>query len=95
MELPDDFWRNIIEARIFAYTKSEEEQEEHIADDAMSFLLQFFGYPASQMDFDVLHTVRRHLLRAGDDRLAALSPRFRRRSPHCARRLPTRHRRKL
>lgn len=55
MELPEDFWRNIIEARVFAYTKSEEEQEEHIADDAMSFLLQFFGYPASQMDLDVLH----------------------------------------
>jgi FMN phosphatase YigB (HAD superfamily) len=55
MELPDDFWNNIVEARIFAFTKSEEEQEEHIGDDAMSFLLQFFGYPASQMDLDVLH----------------------------------------
>ena len=54
MELPQDFWRNIVEARLFAYEKSEEEQEEHIADDAMSFLLQFFGYPASQMDLDVL-----------------------------------------
>lgn len=54
MELPDDFWNNIIEARRFAEEKSEEEQEEHIADDAMSFLLQFFGYPASQMDPQVL-----------------------------------------
>ena len=55
MELPDDFWSNIVEARRFSEEKSEEEQEEHIADDAMSFLLQFFGYPASQMDPDVLH----------------------------------------
>lgn len=55
MELPDDFWTNIIEARRFSEEKSEEEQEEHIADDAMSFLLQFFGYPASQMDTQVLH----------------------------------------
>jgi putative hydrolase of the HAD superfamily len=54
MELPDEFWENIIEARRFAAEKSEEEGEEHIADDAMSFLLQFFGYPASQMDPDVL-----------------------------------------
>lgn len=54
MELPDDFWNNIIEARRFSEEKSEEEQEEHIADDAMSFLLQFFGYPASQMDPQVL-----------------------------------------
>jgi HAD superfamily hydrolase (TIGR01509 family) len=54
MELPDDFWKNIIEARRFAEEKSEEEQEEHIADDAMSFLLQFFGYPASQMNPHVL-----------------------------------------
>lgn len=54
MELPDDFWSNIVEARRFAEEKSEEEQEEHIADDAMSFLLQFFGYPASQMDPQVL-----------------------------------------
>jgi putative hydrolase of the HAD superfamily len=54
MELPDDFWNNIVEARRFAEEKSEEEQEEHIADDAMSFLLQFFGYPASQMDPQVL-----------------------------------------
>lgn len=54
MEFPDDFWENIIEARRFAAEKSEEEGEEHIADDAMSFLLQFFGYPASQMDPEVL-----------------------------------------
>ena len=54
MQLPDDFWTNIIEARRFSEEKSEEEQEEHIADDAMSFLLQFFGYPASRMDPDVL-----------------------------------------
>lgn len=54
MDFPADFWKNIIEARNFAQEKSEEEMEEHIADDAMSFLLQFFGYPASQMDPDVL-----------------------------------------
>lgn len=55
MELPDDFWTNIVEARRFAEEKSEEEQEEHIGDDALSFLLQFFGYPASKMDPKVLH----------------------------------------
>lgn len=54
MDFPDSFWQNIIEARRFAQEKSEEEMEEHIANDAMSFLLQFFGYPASQMDPDVL-----------------------------------------
>lgn len=54
MTLPDDFWQQIVEARRFAEEKSEEEQEEHIADDAMSFLLQFFGYPASKMDPAVL-----------------------------------------
>jgi FMN phosphatase YigB (HAD superfamily) len=54
MDLPDDFWVNIVEARRFSQEKSVEEQEEHIADDAMSFLLQFFGYPASKMDPDVL-----------------------------------------
>ena len=54
MELQDEFWKNIIEARRFAEEKSEEEKEEHLADDAMSFLLQFFGYPASRMDPDVL-----------------------------------------
>ncbi len=54
MEFAEDFYTNIIEARRFALKKSEDEQEEHIADDAMSFLLQFFGYPASKMDPDVL-----------------------------------------
>ncbi len=53
-DLPADFWENIIEARRFAQEKSEEEAEEHIADDAMSFLVQFFGYPVSKMDPDVL-----------------------------------------
>jgi putative hydrolase of the HAD superfamily len=54
MELPENFWPNIVEARRFAEEKSAEEQEEHLADDAMSFLLQFFGYPASKMNPDVL-----------------------------------------
>ncbi|MCC6166675.1 MAG: HAD family hydrolase [Caldilineaceae bacterium] len=54
MEFPDGFWSNIVEARRFSEEKSEEEQEEHIADDALSFLLQFFDYPASRMDPDVL-----------------------------------------
>lgn len=54
MDLPPDFHTNIIEARRFALEKSDEEREEHIADDAMSFLLQFFGYPASVMDPAVL-----------------------------------------
>ncbi|MFN8444584.1 MAG: HAD family hydrolase [Caldilineaceae bacterium] len=54
MELQEEFWKNIIEARRFAQEKSEEEKEEHLADDAMSFLLQFFGYPASRMDPNVL-----------------------------------------
>ncbi len=53
-DLPAEFWQNIIDARRFAEEKSEEEAEEHIADDAMSFLLQFFGYPASKMDRTVL-----------------------------------------
>lgn len=52
--LPADFWQQIIEARRFAQEKSDEEREEHIADDAMSFLLQFYGYPASRMDLNVL-----------------------------------------
>lgn len=52
--LPADFWKQIVEARRFAQEKSDEEREEHIADDAMSFLLQFYGYPASRMDRDVL-----------------------------------------
>jgi FMN phosphatase YigB (HAD superfamily) len=54
MDLPPDFWSSIVEARRFAEEKSEEEQEEHIADDAMSFLLQFFGYPASKMNPEAL-----------------------------------------
>jgi FMN phosphatase YigB (HAD superfamily) len=54
MELPADFWPNIVEARRFSEEKSAEEQEEHLADDALSFLLQFFGYPASKMDPAVL-----------------------------------------
>lgn len=54
MELPDGFSTSIVEARRFAEEKSVEEQEEHLADDAMSFLLQFFGYPASRLDPDVL-----------------------------------------
>lgn len=54
MDFPDNFWKNIVEARLFAQTKSDDEQEEHGADDALSFLLQFFGYPASRMDPDVL-----------------------------------------
>lgn len=53
-DLPPDFWRSIVEARLFAQTKSDDEQEEHTADDTLSFLLQFFGYPASRMDPDVL-----------------------------------------
>jgi len=53
-DLPADFWHNIVEARRFAQEKSEEEAEEHIADDAMSFLVQFFGYPTSKMDPTVL-----------------------------------------
>lgn len=54
MELPPDFAPNIVEARRFAEEKSREEAEEHLADDALSFLLQFYGYPASRMDPDVL-----------------------------------------
>lgn len=54
MDFPADFWTSIVEARRFSEEKSEEEQEEHIADDALSFLLQFFDYPASKMDPDVL-----------------------------------------
>lgn len=53
-DLPEDFWESIIEARLFAQKKSDDEQEEHIATDTLSFLLQFFGYPASKMDLDVL-----------------------------------------
>jgi putative hydrolase of the HAD superfamily len=54
MELPPDFATNIVEARRFAEEKSVEEKEEHLADDALSFLLQFYGYPASRMDPQVL-----------------------------------------
>jgi putative hydrolase of the HAD superfamily len=54
MTLPDDFATHMVEARRFAEKKSADEQEEHIADDALSFLLQFFGYPASRMDPVVL-----------------------------------------
>jgi len=54
MTLPDDFAINIVEARRFAEEKSAEEQEEHLADDALSFVLQFFDYPASRMDPNVL-----------------------------------------
>jgi putative hydrolase of the HAD superfamily len=54
MELPADFAPNIVEARRFAEEKSLEEKEEHLADDALSFLLQFYGYPASRMDPQVL-----------------------------------------
>jgi putative hydrolase of the HAD superfamily len=54
MDLPADFAPNVVEARRFAEEKSEEENEEHLADDALSFLLQFFGFPASRMDPTVL-----------------------------------------
>ena len=54
MTLPEDFATQIVEARRFAEKKSEDEQEEHLADDALSFLLQFYGYPASRMDPEVL-----------------------------------------
>jgi HAD superfamily hydrolase (TIGR01509 family) len=54
MELPDEVYRDIVDARVFAEEKSEEEQEEHVADDALSFLLQFIGYPTSKMDPAVL-----------------------------------------
>ena len=54
MDLYDTFWEQMIEARTFAESKSDEEQEEHIANDTLSFLLQFFGFPASRMDPNVL-----------------------------------------
>ena len=54
-DLPADIAENMVKARLFAEEKSEEEQEKHIANDAMSFLLQFVGYPASRMDPQVLH----------------------------------------
>lgn len=56
LELFPDFWEQVLEARRFAQQKSEEEEEEHIANDTMSFLLQFCGYPASQMDAQILQT---------------------------------------
>jgi putative hydrolase of the HAD superfamily len=54
-DLPENLWQDIIEARIFAQTKSDDEMEEHTAEDTLSFLLQFVGYPISRMDPDVLH----------------------------------------
>ena len=54
MTLPADFATQVVEARRFAEEKSAEEREEHLADDALSFLLQFYGYPASRLDPDVL-----------------------------------------
>lgn len=54
MDLPPDFAPNIVEARRFAEEKSVEEKEEHLADDALGFLLQFYGYPTSRMDPQVL-----------------------------------------
>ena len=56
LELFPDFWEQVIDARRFAQQKSEDEEEEHIANDTMSFLLQFCGYPASKMDEQVLKT---------------------------------------
>ncbi len=56
LELFPDFWEQVIEARRFAQQKSEDEEEEHIANDTMSFLLQFCGYPASKMEEQVLKT---------------------------------------
>lgn len=53
-DLTDDFWSHLVEARRFAEEKSDDEQEEHTADDTLSFLLQFFNYPASRMDGAVL-----------------------------------------
>lgn len=55
MDLPDEIGEHLLEARRFAEEKSEDEGDEHLADDALSFLLQFFGFPASRMDPDVLH----------------------------------------
>ncbi len=53
-DLPEEFPEHLVEARIFAETKSDDEQEEHTADDTLSFLLQFVGYPASRMNEEVL-----------------------------------------
>lgn len=55
MDLPDEIAEHLLEARRFAEEKSEDEGDEHLADDALSFLLQFFGFPASRMDPAVLH----------------------------------------
>lgn len=54
MELPDEIGEHLLEARRFAEEKSEDEGDEHLADDALSFLLQFYGFPASRMDPEVL-----------------------------------------
>lgn len=56
LDLFPEFWEQVLEARRFAQQKSEDEEEEHIANDTMSFLLQFCGYPASEMDEQVLKT---------------------------------------
>ncbi len=53
-DLPEEFAGHLVEARLFAQQKSEDEQEEHTADDTLSFLLQFFNYPASRMNEEVL-----------------------------------------
>lgn len=42
MDLPPAFWHSMIEARRFAEEKSEEEQEEHIADDVLVFASVFW-----------------------------------------------------
>jgi len=55
MELPDEIAEHLLEARRFAEEKSEDEGDEHLADDALTFLLQFFGFPATRMDPTVLH----------------------------------------
>jgi len=54
MDLPEEVDTHLVEARRFAEEKSEEENEEHLADDAVTFLLQFFGFPASRMDPETL-----------------------------------------
>ncbi|MEZ4559501.1 MAG: hypothetical protein R2854_24205 [Caldilineaceae bacterium] len=77
MDLPPDFNANIIEARRFALEKSDEEKEEHIADDAMSFLLQFFGYPASHLPWLRCWLPGGHFLRTGDDGVGAAPRRVR------------------
>ena len=53
-DLPEEFAGHLVEARLFAQQKSDDEQEEHTADDTLSFLLQFFNYPASRMNEKVL-----------------------------------------